>query len=169
MLGQVLACVGKSKLFQIPVDYDAFLGSPNVAADGETDQQAALREFLKAPFTQIERYLEYVGGQSSFATHQGVKGLEFPRVMTIMDDDESGATFFSYDKLFGIADRSTRDIENEQAGKETTIDRTRRLLYVTCSRAQQSLALVAYASSPDKLQANLISYGWFAPNEIHIL
>lgn len=34
-------------------------------------------------------------------THQGVKGLEFPRVMVIMDDHEALGFPFKFDMLFG--------------------------------------------------------------------
>jgi DNA helicase II / ATP-dependent DNA helicase PcrA len=46
----------------------------------------ALLGFLDAPFSHVEFYRSYVSGQTSFDTHQGVKSLEFDRVMVIADD-----------------------------------------------------------------------------------
>jgi DNA helicase-2/ATP-dependent DNA helicase PcrA len=84
----------------------------------------------------------YAEGLSPFDTHQGVKGLEFPRVMVILNDEEAGGFLFSYDKLLGVKAPSDNDIKNQQAGKDDAVSRTRRLLYVTCSRAEESLAIV---------------------------
>ncbi len=47
-------------------------------------------------------------------------------------------------KLLSAKAASQTEIKNVAERKETGIDRTRRLLYVTCSRAENSLALVAY-------------------------
>ena len=53
--------------------------------------------------------------------------------------------------------------QRARKGKETTIDRTRRLFYVTCSRAKGSLALIAYSSDPVKVRDTLVAAGWFEP------
>jgi DNA helicase-2/ATP-dependent DNA helicase PcrA len=106
---------------------------------------------------------------SQFDTHQGVKGLEFPRVMVIVSDEEARGFMFAYDKLFGTKDKSKTDLENEASGKETTIDRTRRLFYVTCSRAEESLAVVYYANDPALARDAMIRQGWFEQNEIEII
>jgi DNA helicase-2/ATP-dependent DNA helicase PcrA len=73
---------------------------------------------------------------------------------------------FSYEKLFGVKEKSTTDIKNEEQGLETTIDRTRRLFYVTCSRAEESLAIVDYTGDPVKVRSRVLDAGWFVANEI---
>jgi DNA helicase-2/ATP-dependent DNA helicase PcrA len=110
-----------------------------------------------------------VKGDAPFGTHQGVKGREFPRVLVIMDDEDAGTQFFRYGKLFGAEPKSTTDLKNEREGKETTLDRTRRLLYVTCSRAMRSLGLVLYSNSPALVRNHVLAEGWFAENEIESL
>ncbi|WBJ99918.1 UvrD-helicase domain-containing protein [Methylocystis parvus] len=132
-------------------------------------ETGAWRLALDATLDQIERYDLYVRGLSPFDTHQGVKGLEFPRVMVIVNDEEARGFLFSYEKLFGAKEKSKTDIDNEAAGKETTIERTRRLFYVTCSRAKQSLAIVYYSSSPSVVRDAMIERGWFEPDEIEII
>lgn len=121
---------------------------------------------LTSSFSQIEAYDEYVSNRARFGTHQGVKGLQFPRVMVILDDEESKGFLFSYEKLFGAVPPSATDLKNEQEGKETSIDRTRRLFYVTCSRAEKSLAIVAYTKEPNKVKEYALSEGWFEEDEI---
>ncbi len=56
-----------------------------------------------------------------------------------------------------------------EEGKETGNDRTRRLFYVACSRAEESLAIVAYSDSPEIVTKNALQFGWFEENEIIIV
>jgi DNA helicase-2/ATP-dependent DNA helicase PcrA len=71
-----------------------------------------------------------------------VKGLEFLRGMVILNDEEAGGFPFSYDELLGLTAPSRNNIKNQQAAKDDAMSRTRRLLHVTCSRAEESLAIV---------------------------
>lgn len=177
----VLGYVAKTSLFTIPDVLAPFATADEVVpagAPGETKDEEEVdlnselggwRQALEAPFDQIEKYDLYVRGISQFDTHQGVKGLEFPRVMVILSDEEARGFMFAYDKLFGVKVKSKTDLENEAAGKETTIDRTRRLFYVTCSRAEESLAVVYYAADPAHARDAMIKKGWFEPDEIEIV
>lgn len=107
-----------------------------IAADNKDDESVLDNwdQFLLTPFEQAKSYADYVEGNASFDTHQGVKGLEFPRVMVILDDSTARGFLFSYDKLFGVKEKTKADLDNEKAGNDTGIDRTRRLFYVTCIR-----------------------------------
>ncbi len=58
------------------------------------------------------------------------------------------------------------DRKNEEEGKETAIDRTRRLFYVTCSRTQSSLAIVLYTNEKYKVMESVKELNWFDSNEI---
>jgi DNA helicase-2/ATP-dependent DNA helicase PcrA len=70
---------------------------------------------------------------------------------------------------FTLKGKTTADIESERTGKDTGIDRTRRLFYVTCSRAENSLAIVAYSSHPDKVRDHVVRESWFEDSEVEIL
>ena len=118
------------------------------------------------PWEQISRYRAYLRGEAELATHQVVKGSEFAHVMVVMDDDDARGTQFSYDKLFGAEELSETDRNNIKEGKETTIDRTLRLLYVTCSRAEESLALVLWAKNPIAALEAIKRSAWFAADEV---
>lgn len=178
-LRDVLRYVADVQLFTIPDILAPFTGADEGGTDAGDDdgeeevdiksETSAWRLALEAPFDQIDKYDRYVRGVSQFDTHQGVKGLEFPRVMVIISDEEARGFLFNYDKLFGAKEKSRTDLENEAAGKETTIDRTRRLFYVTCSRAEQSLAVVYYAADPAASRDAMIRQGWFEPDEIEII
>ena len=150
------------------------LGDDSDAKDAEELEAGdvvtnAWDEFLRVPFEQIIPYAEYVSGVAKSATHQGVKGLEFPRVMVIIDDDEARGFLFSYDKLFGAKAKTDTDIRNEREGNETSIDRTRRLFYVTCSRAEESLAVVAYSADPAAVVTTAQTEGWFESDEVELI
>ncbi len=129
----------------------------------------AWEKALGTSYNPIEAYNEYVSDRARFGTHQGVKGLEFPRVMVIMDDSEARGFLFSYEKLFGAKEPTTADLNNKQEGKETSFDRTRRLFYVTCSRAENSLAIVAYTENPDEVKKFVLSKVWFEEDEVILL
>lgn len=167
----VLCCVRETQLFVIPEAIRAFLApgkedseEEQQSKEYESDEIAAWRSFLETPFTQIEPYSLYVQGEAAYDTHQGIKGLEFPRVCVIMDDSEARGFMFSYEKLFGSKAESSRSDPNQ----EKSADRTRRLFYVTCSRAEDSLALIAYTENPLKVREHAINAGWFEDSEIEM-
>ncbi|MGY3714989.1 UvrD-helicase domain-containing protein [Sutcliffiella cohnii] len=171
----VLLCVAKWNLFDIPdsiyplITEDLEVQTTNEDIDETNDEINAWAECLNVPFSQIYAYDSYINGKLSFMTHQGVKGLEFPRVMVIIDDGEARGFQFSYEKLFGVKEKTDSDLNNENEGKDTSIDRTRRLFYVTCSRAEKSLAIVAYSEAPELVKNHVISEGWFNKNEVEIM
>lgn len=99
--------------------------------------------------------------QLTLMMKQGVKGLEFPRVVVDMDDDEAQGFLFSYEKLFGAKEKTNVDIKNENEGKDTSIARTKRLFYVACTRAKQSLAIIAYTNDCNAVKQTEIGNNWF--------
>jgi len=145
------------------------LTTPEDTPPTEPTITEAWTQALDAPFSQVARYLAYVEDRSPFGTHQGVKGLEFPRVMVIADDVHTRFKgLASYETLFGVKPLGPTAQKKADNGEETTIERTRRLLYVTCTRAEESLALVLYSEAPDTIRRFLISNQWMAEDEVVI-
>jgi len=177
-LNDILKEVFRSGIFQIP---DSLLPiAKRLVEDQETEEESvdetkadlvieAWDTALECKFTEFEEYVKYISDESRFGTHQGIKGLEFQRVMVILDDDEARGFLFSYEKLFSAVEPTATDIKNEQEGKETSIDRTRRLFYVICSRAEESLAIVAYSKNPAKVAQYALEQEWFDEGEIILL
>lgn len=179
LLIDILQNVYKSNLFPIPnsllviasrtlSEQKIAIAEENIIED-EEDVDKIINAWdlaLSSPFSQIKKYNLYISEESKFGTHQGVKGLEFPRVLVILDDEESRGFSFSYEKLFGSKELTKSDKDNIKEGKETGIDKTKRLFYVACSRAKESLAIVAYTDYPEIVKKNAIEYGWFNENEI---
>ncbi len=172
-----LKAVADSGLFAIPDVFTPIVSRSDLAEEeSDPDDSAetsandpgidAWDKALAAPFSQLKSYVQYISDESQFGTHQGIKGMEFPRVMVILDDNEARGFMFSYDKLFGAKEPTSTDQKNAEEGKETAIDRTRRLFYVTCSRAQSSLAVVVYTVEKEKIAAHLSNARWFDNDEV---
>lgn len=123
---------------------------------------------FESPWIQLRRFKIYLSGKSHLATHQVVKGSEFDHVMVVMDDEDAAGNLFAYDRLFG-APLGDTDVKNVEEGKETSIDRTLRLLYVTCSRAKESLALVLWAKDAAEALAYAQKSKWFKPGEVQAI
>ncbi|MBT2767741.1 UvrD-helicase domain-containing protein [Stenotrophomonas sp. ISL-67] len=121
-----------------------------------------------SPWIQLRRFKTYLSGNSHFATHQVVKGSEFEHVMVVMDDEDAAGFLFAYDRLFG-APLGESDVRNVKDGNETSIDRTLRLLYVTCSRAKESLALVLWARDAAQALEYAEKSRWFKPGEVLVI
>lgn len=183
----VLKCVAKHQLFEIPAALLPFVtdehpsvaneqSSDNDQVDNENEEKEkspvsleAWRTFLETPYNQTIPFVEYVSDNGPFGTHQGVKGLEFDRVLVILDDSNARGFLFSYDKLFEAKPLSDTDHKNLSNAADGSVTRTRRLLYVTCTRAKRSLALVAYTENPEALITAAIRNQWFTPEEVERL
>ena len=167
---EVVTAVCESQLLTVPEIIRQACGL--TSADSKDELEEDLQAWIKVmdvPINVVRNYDDYVNQRTRFDTHQGVKGLEFDRVMVIIDDSEAKGFMFSYDKLFGVKEPTATDIKHSEAGEESSIDRTQRLFYVTCTRAKESLAVVMYTSDPDKVKNQVISKGWFAEQEIELL
>jgi DNA helicase-2/ATP-dependent DNA helicase PcrA len=172
LLMDVLKTIADNGLFTVPDVFTPILRHNEAAGDADDlvdDKNPAVdawREALSVPFSQFYAYVEYISDRSPFGTHQGIKGLQFPRVMVILDDKDARGFMFSYDKLLGVKAPSATDEKNIQGGKDTSAERTRRLFYVTCSRAQESLAVVVYTEDVAKVAAYVTGVDWFGEGEI---
>lgn len=167
---KVVKAVRDSQLLTIPeVIRQACELTPDEINDEMEEDLQAWVKVMDLPISMVRKYDDYVNQHTRFDTHQGVKGLEFERVMVIIDDSEAKGFMFSYDKLFGVKELTETDIKHIEAGEESSIDRTLRLFYVTCTRAKESLAIIMYTSDPNKVRNQAINKGWFAEQEIELL
>lgn len=67
---------------------------------------------------------------------------------------------------FGVKELSQNRKKKQEAGEETGLERTRRLFYVTSTRAKESLVHVIYTSDASGLKTNLIKRKSAQKNEI---
>lgn len=148
-IGDVCEALYDSNLFELPKkiikDYDEVTG---------------WTASFKVDFMEMVNFYNYANGIADIVTQQGSKGLEYNHVNVIIDDYNAKGKLFSYEKLFGVKEKTKTDITNENEGKETTLDKTNRLFYVACSRAIKSLTLVIYTENPIKVK------DFFVDNEL---
>lgn len=173
---EVLEVLAEHKLLRIPEKLQSFVSGSEeneVEEEPEDDSEekddseiAAWAEALETDFFQIRNYKDYADGNSIFRTHQGVKGNEFERVMVVMDDNEAGGFLFSYEQYFGAKEISKASQNKLDAGEEIGLDRTRRLFYVTSTRAKNSLAHVIYTSDVAKVKENLLAKKFAREDEV---
>lgn len=168
-VSEIIEFVQRNMLFAIPDHLTLALNSKEEDVDKDDKESLAWVRALQLPLRQFKAYDDYVHERTPYATHQGVKGLEFPRVLVLIDEEAAKGNMFSYEKLFNVTPLSQTDIKNKEMGKENSIDRTSRLFYVTCTRAKESLAILMYTSNTERAKQTAIHNGWFGKNEIDVL
>lgn len=168
-VSEIIEFVQRNMLFAIPGHLTLALNSKEEEVDKDDEESLAWVRALQLPLRQFKAYDDYVHERTPYATHQGVKGLEFPRVLVLIDEEAAKGNMFSYEKLFNVVPLSQTDIKNKEMGKENSIDRTSRLFYVTCTRAKESLAILMYTSNTERAKQTAIHNGWFGKNEIDVL
>jgi DNA helicase-2/ATP-dependent DNA helicase PcrA len=146
---------------------DRFLSFLDVDVAGGDDDDVAVTAFLACPAIELWSYQTYINDLSPYATQQGIKGAEFERVLVILDDEEGTHSHFSYGKYFGIQALSDTDNKNIVAGKDSALDRTRRLFYVCCSRARRDLAVVLFVPDVEAALPTIIARGLFPTENIY--
>lgn len=158
----------------LPAQVEAEEGDNAEAAEDEDDSEELTKEvsamdaFLACPASQFWGYYKYINDDSPFSTQQGIKGAEFERVLVVLDDDEGTHVQFSYEKYFGIKPLSERDEVNKREGKETAVERTRRLFYVCCTRALKDLIVVFFTADVVAAQRQITALGLFPAEAIHL-
>lgn len=157
-IGEVLEALVKANLFDLPKkfikDYE-----------GDTGWKAA----LEVNFNELVNFYNYTNGLANIVTQQGSKGLEYDHVKVIIDDYNAKGKLFSYEKLFGVKEKTKTDISNENEGKDTSLNKTNRLFYVACSRTIKSLILVVYTENPDKVKDFFINNSFASKDEIKVI
>lgn len=138
--------------------------APHLLAESVDDGHsgfANVQAFLACGVSELWSYRRYIDEESPFATHHGVKGAQFERVLVVIDDEEAAYTLYSYGKYFGFLPLSDRDQAHIDAGEESVLDRTARLFYVCCSRAVKDLAVVVFAQDVAAARAAIVGKSLF--------
>lgn len=162
---EILISLKHNELLDIPEKILECINYSN-AEQGLPESLLAWSSAIKAPYQQLTNYIKYIGEELGFSTHQSVKGLEYPRILAILNDSESGGFLFKYEKMLEVTPLSDTDKRNIEQNKESVLDRTRRLFYVICSRAQESLAIVVYSENPQAVKDYVVSENWFTEQEV---
>lgn len=168
-IGDVMRFVKNSSLVAFDDRYIQLISTYETTepvGDPSTDN-SALR-FMQCEASELWGYRKYIEKMSPFATQQGIKGAEFNKVIVVVDDQEARTNTFSYGKYFGVKELSDTDRANIVAGKDSVVDRTRRLFYVCCSRARSDLAVVVFADDTTRMQNAVREKAFFKQECIHV-
>lgn len=171
LLGDLVAVLHKTCIFPLHDNLKDWFSKHCAGETSQLDEKEDRRLFgihlaMSRPWSELVAYFDYLENRTTYATHQGVKGSQFDHVMVVLDDEEAGGNFFSYDKLFGAEALSETDLKNVRESKETAIDRTLRLFYVTCSRPKDTLAVVYWSANANAARDRLINRDWFSNDEV---
>jgi DNA helicase-2/ATP-dependent DNA helicase PcrA len=156
---EVLMQVRNDELLRLDDRFGPHLADEPVS-DGRADFDN-VQAFLACSVQELWSYRRYYTEESPFATHHGVKGAQFERVLVVVDDEEAKFYQFSYGKYFGYVDPSDSDEAKMAAGEDSVIDRTRRLFYVCCSRAMKDLAVVLFVPDVELARAAIVGKNLF--------
>lgn len=155
----VLTHVRDSELLRLDDRFGAHLVAEPVD-DGSSGFEN-VQAYLACRVDELWAYRRYFTEESPFATHHGVKGAQFERVMVVIDDEEARFSQYSYGKYFKYVPLSESDEAKIAAGEESVLDRTRRLFYVCCSRALKDLAVVVFVPDVATARAAIVEQRLF--------
>ena len=169
-VGDVIAFIKEKRLAILDERFDELLEVYKEATplEVESPENSGYR-FMLCNANELWGHRRYIEELSPFATQQGVKGAEFEKVLVIIDDEEGKTNTFSYGKYFGSRELSDTDERNIAEGRDSVVDRTRRLFYVCCSRALCDLAVVVFAEDQEEMRKAILSKGFFDREDVHML
>ena len=102
------------------------------------------------PFKEIISLYNFKEDLTPYSTQHGIKGAEFDNVFVILDNGKWNRYNFKY--LF-----------EETSGKESIIERTKKMFYVCCSRAKNNL--IVFYHKPSNKVLDMARY-WFEKNNL---
>jgi len=153
----VLMFIKNTKIFQLDEKIilrlsDTELESIDISENGDEGDERqekindVLSRYFSCPAIQLWGYQTYINDESPYSTQHSIKGAEFSRVLVVIDDEEGNSSLYSYEKLFGLRELSDTDREHIANVRDNTLERTRRLLYVCCSRSLKDLGVLLFVS-----------------------
>jgi DNA helicase II / ATP-dependent DNA helicase PcrA len=89
-------------------------------------------------FSEFQKLYEYLEGKTPFSTQHKTKGSEYDNVLVILDNGNWNKYNFEY--LF-VPPKKSSD------STDSVLERTRKIFYVCCTRAKESLAVFYYEPS----------------------
>ncbi|WP_377703213.1 UvrD-helicase domain-containing protein [Pseudoduganella sp. UC29_71] len=107
------------------------------------------KRLIEVPCAAYQKLYDYLEGRTAYSTQHKIKGLEFERVLVVLDNGNWSKYNFNY--LF------------EGGGTDTVRHRTQKLFYVCCTRAKDFLAVYFRDPSPATIAK---ADDWFGSNNV---
>lgn len=117
--------------------------------------------FFSMDTTEIPSYASFISNNTAYSTQHGVKGEEYPKVVVVYDDIEANWQNYSFCKI----------LTPETAGEPTDgqRSRSRKLAYVSFSRALEDIRVLFFTSNPEAARQELIAKKLLEQNQIEII
>ncbi|MCV6622025.1 MAG: UvrD-helicase domain-containing protein [Cellvibrionaceae bacterium] len=106
-------------------------------------------QVMGLPYSQFRKLYFYLEGFTPFSTQHKTKGDEFDNVLVIMDNGNWNN--YNFDALF------------TGQGRDTVIERSKKIFYVCCTRAMDRLAVFYHAPSQEVLKTAI---DWFGKESV---
>ena len=116
--------------------------------------------FFGMDTTEIPNYASFILDNTAFSTQHGVKGEEYPKVVVVYDDIEASWQNYSFCKIL------TPDTAGEPTDGQRS--RSRKLAYVSFSRALEDLRVLLFSSNPEAARLELIAQKLLDSSQIEI-
>ena len=125
-----------------------------VQKDDRLDRFRGEKEYIynrvaSLPFSEFQNLYNYLEGFTPFSTQHKTKGLEFKRVLVVLDN--GGWNNYNFKNLF------------EDEGNVSVYERTSKIFYVCCTRAMDEL-VVFYSNPSDAVIAR--AQDWFGGGNV---
>ncbi|MBK8458704.1 MAG: ATP-dependent helicase [Phyllobacteriaceae bacterium] len=109
---------------------------------------------------ELQSYCDFIRENTPYSTQHGVKGEEFADVLIVYDDIEAGWNHYNFTKLLTP--------ETAGAPTEGQLERSRKLAYVSFSRAKENLGILLFTPNPEEARKELICNGLFKAQQIEL-
>jgi DNA helicase-2/ATP-dependent DNA helicase PcrA len=116
--------------------------------------------FFSTKTTELINYFHFINDNTPYSTQHGVKGEEYPNIITVFDDVEAAWNQYSFTKMLSP--------KVSGSGTEGQLSRTYKLAYVCFSRAELNLKVVFFTNSPTDTKQEMIEEGVFLEDQISI-
>lgn len=110
---------------------------------------------------QVCRYANFLENNTAFSTQHGVKGEEYEKVLVVYDDVEAAWNNYSFSKTL------TPLTAGEPTDRQRSL--TKKLAYVSFSRAKEDLRILLFTPNPEGARAELIQSKLLVPDQIRII
>ena len=117
--------------------------------------------FFAMDMGEIPAYASFISNNTAYSTQHGVKGEQYSKVLVVYDDIEARWNDYSFGKVLTPA-----TIGQPTEGQ---LARTRKLAYVSFSRALEDLRVLLFTSNPAAAREELIARGLLLPAQIEIV
>lgn len=117
--------------------------------------------FFSMDTNEIPPYALFISNNTAYSTQHGVKGEQYPKVVVVYDDIEANWHNYSFCKIL------TPDTAGEPTDGQRA--RSRKLAYVSFSRAREDLRVLFFTLNPEAARQELIAKKLLEPDQIEIV